>query len=71
MIDSKSVAGAITDGSQAIAHDGFDVETLIICWQTTKTVVCETGAVREPTSCCDEPQHLLNAALARASPEKN
>jgi uncharacterized protein with von Willebrand factor type A (vWA) domain len=26
-IDSKSVAGAIRDGSQAIAHDGFDVET--------------------------------------------
>jgi hypothetical protein len=25
--DFKSVAGAITDGSQAIAHDGFDVET--------------------------------------------
>jgi hypothetical protein len=25
MTDSKSVAGAITDGSQAIAHDGFDV----------------------------------------------
>jgi uncharacterized protein with von Willebrand factor type A (vWA) domain len=27
MRDSKSVAGAVTDGSQAIAHDGFDVET--------------------------------------------
>ncbi len=27
--DSKSVAGAITDGSQAIAHDGFDVETFV------------------------------------------
>jgi hypothetical protein len=27
MTDSKSVAGAITYGSQAIAHDGFDVET--------------------------------------------
>ncbi|HEY7184464.1 MAG TPA: hypothetical protein VIC84_23710, partial [Blastocatellia bacterium] len=27
MADSRSVAGAITDGSQAIAHDGFDVET--------------------------------------------
>jgi hypothetical protein len=25
--DSRSVAGAIADGSQAIAHDGFDVET--------------------------------------------
>jgi uncharacterized protein with von Willebrand factor type A (vWA) domain len=25
--DFRSVAGAITDGSQAIAHDGFDVET--------------------------------------------
>ncbi len=25
--DSRSVVGAITDGSQAIAHDGFDVET--------------------------------------------
>jgi uncharacterized protein with von Willebrand factor type A (vWA) domain len=25
--DLRSVAGAITDGSQAIAHDGFDVET--------------------------------------------
>jgi uncharacterized protein with von Willebrand factor type A (vWA) domain len=27
MADSRSVAGAIADGSQAIAHDGFDVET--------------------------------------------
>src|SRR5215475_7978708 len=27
MTDSRSVAGAIADGSQAIAHDGFDVET--------------------------------------------
>src|SRR5262245_66495478 len=27
MVDSRSVAGAIADGSQAIAHDGFDVET--------------------------------------------
>jgi uncharacterized protein with von Willebrand factor type A (vWA) domain len=27
MTDVRSVAGAITDGSQAIAHDGFDVET--------------------------------------------
>jgi hypothetical protein len=29
MTDSKSIAGAITDGSQAIAHDGFDVETFM------------------------------------------
>jgi uncharacterized protein with von Willebrand factor type A (vWA) domain len=29
MTDSRSVAGAITDGSQAIAHDGFDVETFV------------------------------------------
>src|SRR5262245_52919896 len=27
MADSRSVVGAIADGSQAIAHDGFDVET--------------------------------------------
>jgi uncharacterized protein with von Willebrand factor type A (vWA) domain len=27
MTGPRSVAGAITDGSQAIAHDGFDVET--------------------------------------------
>jgi uncharacterized protein with von Willebrand factor type A (vWA) domain len=27
MADSRSVTGAIADGSQAIAHDGFDVET--------------------------------------------
>jgi hypothetical protein len=27
MVDSRSVSGAIADGSQAIAHDGFDVET--------------------------------------------
>ncbi|HEX5085140.1 MAG TPA: hypothetical protein VFY40_24145 [Blastocatellia bacterium] len=27
MTDSRAVAGAIADGSQAIAHDGFDVET--------------------------------------------
>src|SRR5262249_48287964 len=27
LIEGGSVAGAITDGSQAIAHDGFDVET--------------------------------------------
>src|SRR5262245_65510376 len=27
MEDGEIVAGAITDGSQAIAHDGFDVET--------------------------------------------
>jgi uncharacterized protein with von Willebrand factor type A (vWA) domain len=27
MADSRSVAGAIADGSQAIAHDGIDVET--------------------------------------------
>jgi uncharacterized protein with von Willebrand factor type A (vWA) domain len=27
--DSRSVAGAIMDGSQAIAHDGFDVETFV------------------------------------------
>jgi uncharacterized protein with von Willebrand factor type A (vWA) domain len=27
MVDVEIVAGAITDGSQAIAHDGFDVET--------------------------------------------
>jgi hypothetical protein len=25
--EPEIVAGAITDGSQAIAHDGFDVET--------------------------------------------
>jgi hypothetical protein len=25
--DPEIVVGAITDGSQAIAHDGFDVET--------------------------------------------
>jgi uncharacterized protein with von Willebrand factor type A (vWA) domain len=29
MADSRSVAGAIVDGSQAIAHDGFDVETFV------------------------------------------
>ena len=29
MADSRSVAGAIADGSQAIAHDGFDVETFV------------------------------------------
>jgi uncharacterized protein with von Willebrand factor type A (vWA) domain len=27
MVDSRSIAGAIADGSQTIAHDGFDVET--------------------------------------------
>src|SRR5262245_43973350 len=27
MADSRTVAGAIADGSQVIAHDGFDVET--------------------------------------------
>ena len=27
MTDSRAVAGAIADGSQVIAHDGFDVET--------------------------------------------
>src|SRR5215475_8620738 len=27
MADSRNVTGAIADGSQAIAHDGFDVET--------------------------------------------
>ncbi|MBO0862359.1 MAG: hypothetical protein J2P21_28445 [Chloracidobacterium sp.] len=26
-VDSRSIAGAIADGSQATAHDGFDVET--------------------------------------------
>jgi hypothetical protein len=25
MADSRAVAGAIADGSQAIAHDGFDI----------------------------------------------
>jgi hypothetical protein len=29
MAESRSVAGAIVDGSQAIAHDGFDVETFV------------------------------------------
>src|SRR5262249_22476003 len=29
MADSRSAAGAIADGSQAIAHDGFDVETFV------------------------------------------
>jgi len=27
MGEAEIIAGAITDGSQAIAHDGFDVET--------------------------------------------
>jgi hypothetical protein len=50
MTDSRSVAGAITDGSQAIAHDGFDVETFVQAVddyaRLARTVDETAGAIR-------------------------
>ncbi|HEU0176677.1 MAG TPA: hypothetical protein VFV58_20615 [Blastocatellia bacterium] len=50
MADSRSVVGAIADGSQAIAHDGFDVETFEQAAddyaRLARTVEETTGAIR-------------------------
>src|SRR5687767_9210337 len=50
MADSRSVAGAIVDGSQTIAHDGFDVETFVQAAddyaRLARTVEETTGVIR-------------------------
>jgi hypothetical protein len=50
MEEPETVAGAITDGSQAIAHDGFDVETFEQAAgdyaRLTRTVEETVGAIR-------------------------
>jgi uncharacterized protein with von Willebrand factor type A (vWA) domain len=50
MANSRSVVGAIADDSQAIAHDGFDVETFEQAAddyaRLTRTVEETTGAIR-------------------------
>src|SRR5215475_9658973 len=54
MADSRSVAGAIADGSQAIAHDGFDVETFVQALddyaRLSRTVEETTGVIRTGSS---------------------
>jgi hypothetical protein len=71
MEDVEMVAGAITDGSQAIAHDGFDVETFEQAAddyaRLARTVDETAGAIRTGPALLQE----RNAGLQRSDRRKS